>query len=155
MNRLLKAQAQLANKPFGKKIFSYVVAKAAPFFLTIRPSIEELRPNYMRTSMKIRRKVHNHLKGVHATAICTLCEFAAGVCMEASVPKHRRWIPIGMNIAYIKLGRTDLVATCDLGEVNWDEVEKVDCPVVVKDMNDVTIVEATIEMKVSDKPNKN
>ena len=154
MNRVLKLQSQLANKPFGKKIFSYLLARVAPYALTIRPQVEELRTNYIQTSMRNRRKVQNHLKGVYATAICTLCEFSAGVCMEASTPKHKRWIPVHMKVDYLKLGKTDLTATCDLGTVNWEEIDKVDCEVVVKDKNENIIVKATIEMKVSDKKRK-
>lgn len=125
MNRILKLQKQLHNKPFGNKIFSYLLARAAPYALTIQPKVEELRPYYMRTTMKNRRKVQNHLKGVYATAICTLCEFTAGICMETSVPSHKRWIPTGMNISYLKLGKTMLEAVCDLGTIEWEQDKEV------------------------------
>jgi len=154
MNRILKIQSKIANKPFGKKLFSYLIARVAPYSLTISPFIEELRPNYMQTSMKNRRKVQNHLKGVFATAICTLCEFTAGICMEASIPKDKRWIPVGMNISYLKMGKTKLTAVCDLGDIDWNNITSYNCVINVTDANGQKISEAIIEMKISDKKPK-
>lgn len=152
MNRLLKLQAKLENKPFGKKLFSYFVARAAPYFLTIKPQVIELRENYMKVSMKKRKAVHNHIKTVHAIACCNLCEFAAGVCMEASIPKHRRWIPVGMEVSYVKKAGTDLTAEVDLSSTDWENCSEVRCDVKVKDTNGEVVVAAMITMKVSDKP---
>ena len=152
MNRVLKLQEKFHRFPFGKQLFSMAAARMAPYFTTIKPSVEELRPNYMKTSMRKRRAVHNHLKTVHAIAMCNLCEFTAGICMEASIPKHRRWIPMGMEVAYLKKAKTDLTAICDLSTVKWESCDKVDCDVSVKDTNGMEVMTALITMKVSDKP---
>ena len=154
MNRVLKLQKQLISKPFGKKLFSYTLAKFAPYFLTIKPQVVTLRPNYMEASMRKRRSVHNHLKTVHAIAMCNLCEFTAGILMETSIPKHRRWIPVGMQVKYLKKAETDLTGTCDLSDVDWETTEEVDCFVSVKDTNGVEVMCANIQMKVSDKKKK-
>lgn len=130
------------------------VARMAPYFTTIKPLIEEIRPNYIKVSMRKRRAVHNHLKTVHAIAMCNLCEFAGGICMEASIPKHRRWIPVGMTVSYLAKAKTDLYAICDLGQPNWDTIEKQMCEVSVRDRSDAEVMKAIIEMKVSDKPLK-
>lgn len=154
MNRILKLQQKVLKFPFGRRIFSKIVAGYAPYFRTIDPTIEELRPNYMRASMRKTSAVHNHLKTVHAIACCNLCEFAAGICMEASIPKHRRWIPIGMQVQYLKKAGTNLTAEVDLSGTEWDTVEVVPCKVDVKDTNGVVVVSAVIDMKVSDKKKK-
>lgn len=150
-NRILALYNKLENKPFGKKIFSCTVARMAPYFTTIKPLVEEIRPNYIKVSMKKRRAVHNHIKTVHAIASCNLCEFAAGLCMEASIPEHRRWIPVGMEVQYLKKAKTDLIATCDLSHVNWQDCDHTLCEVSVRDTYDIEVVTATIKMKVSDK----
>ncbi len=151
MNRVLQLQTKLKAKPFGMAIFSRILARMAPYFKTIKPRVIELRPNYMKASMQKRRAVHNHLKTVHAIASCNLCEFTAGICMEASIPKHRRWIPVGMEVAYLKKANTDLTAVCDLSDVNWDTCDHVKCDVSVKDTEGIEVVKAVITMKVSDK----
>jgi len=150
-NRVLALKSKTEKWPFGKKIFSRIVAGMAPYFKTIKPLIEEVKPNYIKVSMPKRRAVHNHLKTVHAIAMCNLCEFAGGVCMEASIPPHRRWIPVGMEVAYIKKAETDLLATCDLGHPDWDNIDHQICHVSVTDKNGVEVMTADIKMKVSDR----
>lgn len=151
MNRVLKLQAKLSKYPMGRWLFSSAVARMAPYFTTIKPSIEELKHNYIRVSMKKRRKVHNHIKTVHAIAMCNLCEFAAGICMEASIPKHRRWIPAEMKVAYLKKAKTNLTAECDLSFVDWENCGEVLCPVDVKDLDGNVVMTAEIMMKVGDR----
>lgn len=154
MNRILKLQDQLKGIPFGNSIFSGILARFAPYFTTIKPKVVELRPNYMKASMKKRRAVHNHLKTVHAIAMCNLCEFTGGILMEASIPKHRRWIPVAMTVNYVAKAKTDLTATCDLSHIEWDTCKEVICNVSVRDTSDVEVMNAAITMKVSDKPKK-
>lgn len=154
MNRILKIQERLLKFPFGRRIFSYVVASNAPYFHSIKPRIIELKHNYLKASMPKRRAVHNHLKTVHAIAMCNLCEFVGGICMEVSIPKHRRWIPVGMTVAYLKKATTDLTAECDLSEVDWDHCTEVHCMIEVKDNTGLVVMTADITMKVSNKKKK-
>lgn len=105
----------------------------------------------MATSIRKTRKVENHIKTVHAIAMCNLCEFTAGICMETSIPKHRRWIPIGMQVSYLKKAKTNLRATCDLEKVEWNNCSEVDCFVSVKDTAGIEVMTANIQMKVSAK----
>lgn len=151
MNRLLSLQEKIINKPFGKKIFSVLVARSAPYFTTIKPHIHELKHNYIKVSMPKRKAVQNHIKTVHAIAMCNLCEFAAGVCMEASIPKHRRWIPVGMEVSYLKKATTDLTTSCNLDFVDWENCDEVPCEISIRDQNDQEVAKAVIRMKVSDK----
>lgn len=108
----------------------------------------------MKAGMKKRRAVHNHLKTVHAIAMCNLCEFTGGILMETSVPKNRRWIPVAMTVNYVAKAKTDLTATCDLSHINWDSCDEVICNVSVRDTTDMEVMNAAITMKVSDKPKR-
>jgi acyl-coenzyme A thioesterase PaaI-like protein len=153
-NRIINLQEKLKKVPFGNWIFSSFLARFAPYFTTIKPRVVELRPNYMKASMKKRRAVHNHLKTVHAIAMCNLCEFTGGILMEASIPNHRRWIPIGMTVNYVAKAKTDLTASCDLSHIDWNTCEEVICNVSVRDTNNVEVMNAAITMKVSDKPKR-
>jgi len=130
-----------------------MVARKAPFFKTIRPQIEELRPNFIKVSMKKRKAILNHIQTVHAIAMCNICEYAMGICAEVSIPNHRRWIPMGMEVAYLKKATTNLTATCDLSKVDWTPSE-VPCFVSVKNIKGVEVMTATITLKITDKPAK-
>ena len=154
MNRLLALQKKVQNLPFGQSIFSYLVARNAPYFLSIKPKIVDLKPHFCEVKMKKRRKVENHIKTVHAIAMCNLCEMAGGLCIEATIPKEYRWIPAGMEVAYLKKATTDLVGTCTLPEIDWANRKEVICFVSVKDDKNVEVMTANIRMKVSPKKKK-
>ena len=61
-------------------------SKRAPYFGTIRPSFLDLQPKLCRVAMKKRRAVENHIGTVHALAMGNLCELAAGMCTEVTIP---------------------------------------------------------------------
>lgn len=153
MNPVIRSYNKIKEYPFGKAIFSYMVSRRAPYFKGIRPRIEELRPNFIKVNMRKRKAIHNHIQTVHAIAMCNLCEYAMGICAEASIPKHRRWIPMGMEVAYLKKATTNLTATCDLSDADWSQSD-VPCFVSVKDTKGVEVMTATIKLRVTDKPPK-
>lgn len=149
MHPILSVQQKIQNLPFGQSIFSFLVARKAPYFLSIRPKILELKPNFCKVKMHKRRKVENHIKTVHAIAMCNLCEMAGGMCIEVSIPPKYRWIPAGMEVKYVKKAETDLIATCQLGEIDWANTQMVDCFVSVKNTDEIEVMNAIIHMKVS------
>ena len=91
-NYLLKLYQRTARLPKGKVLFSRLFARQAPYFGTVRPLVEELRPDYCRVTFKKRKAVQNHIGTVHVIAICNALEAAMGAMAEASIPKHLRWI---------------------------------------------------------------
>lgn len=151
---LLTTYRRLAALPGGKRLFSAAVSRKAPYFATIKPVIEDLREGHIEVSMVKRRSVQNHIGTVHAIACCNLCEVAAGTLIEATLPRHLRWIPKGMTVRYLKKAETDLTASIDIDMAAMSAVGDVIMPVQVKDSRGVVVVEADINMYVSHKPNK-
>ncbi|MBL8645155.1 MAG: DUF4442 domain-containing protein [Rhodospirillaceae bacterium] len=113
---VLNLWTRLSALPCGKWLFSKLVCFKAPYFASISPRMDELKPGSCVVSLKKRRRVHNHIGTVHAIAICNLAEFAAGTMTEATVPPTHRWIPKGMTVEYLKKAPTDLrgVASIDM-----------------------------------------
>src|SRR5882672_386959 len=97
----LRAWARLQSSAFGRWMFGRTVARRAPYFGTIKPKFLDLQPKLCRVSMRKRRAVENHLGTVHALAMGNLCELAAGMCTEVTIPVGMRWIPRGMTIEYL------------------------------------------------------
>jgi len=97
--------------PLGRWVFTWLICLRAPYFGSISPMFRHLEPGRAVVSMRKRRKVANHIGTVHALAMGNLCELAAGLVMEASLPKAMRWIPRGMEIAYLARAETDVTAT--------------------------------------------
>lgn len=152
-NYLLNMYGKAIKLPLGKKIFSAVFSRKAPYFGTINPLITELRPNFCELRFAKRRAVENHIGTVHVIAICNGLEMAMGAVAEASIPKHLRWIPKGMDVRYTAKATTDIRITAEANPEDW---KPGDLPVTVKAFRDdgTVVVEGTIMLYVSEKPTK-
>ena len=149
MNAALAAWRKLEAKPLGKALFSRFVCLKAPYFGTISPRFEELRPGYARVSMRKRRAVTNHIGTVHAIAMCNLAELAAGTMTEVSIPESMRWLPKGMTVEYLKKSTGGIHAVATLPDVAEGAGREVPATVEMKDDTGEVVCRATITMWVS------
>lgn len=103
-------------------------------------------------SLRKRRRVQNHIGTVHALAMGNLCELAAGMVTEVSLPGSMRWLPRGMTIEYLRKAESDVTATARLAKTEWSgAAENVAVPVSVVDTTGTEVVRAVITMYVSPK----
>jgi acyl-coenzyme A thioesterase PaaI-like protein len=149
---------KLEKLPFGKLIFSYAFSFNAPYFYTIRPVVHELESGFTKVSMNQRWGVQNHIKTVHAIAVCNLCEMAMGLVTESTIPHHLRWLPRGMEIDYLKKATGRLTATSEIDPATFFTLEKypgeVRVPIVVKNDAGDVVTKADIKLWISLKPTK-
>ena len=139
----------LSGLPLGRWLFTRLICFRAPYFSNIRPLFQELKPGLARVSMPKRRAVQNHIGTVHALAMGNLCELAAGLVTEASLPASVRWIPRVMTIEYLQKAETALEATATVEVRDWPGPSDVPVSVSVMDTGGVEVVRATITMYVS------
>ena len=99
--------------------------------------------------MKKRRSVQNHIGGVHALAMGNLCELAAGMMTEVTMPRNMRWIPRGMTIQYLRQARSDVSAEARLELREYNQKEDVVVDVEVMDREGTRVVRAEITMYIS------
>ncbi|MFC1857226.1 hotdog fold domain-containing protein [Thermodesulfobacteriota bacterium] len=149
MNQLLRLYQICEKFPFGKIIFSELICFKAPYFASIKPRFIQLRPGYCEVLLKKRRAVTNHLKSVHAIAMCNVSELTAGSMLEASIPKKLRWIPKGMTVSYLKMAKTDLKATCEISTDTLTTPHELPMTVHVTDTQGVEVFRAVINMYIS------
>ncbi|RTE87746.1 MULTISPECIES: hotdog fold domain-containing protein [Gammaproteobacteria] len=150
-NYLLRMRNKCLALPFGKYIFSKLFASKAPYFKTIKPVIEQMRPGYCELTFKKRKPVLNHIGTVHAIALCNGLEMAMGAMAESSIPKHLRWIPKGMNINYTAKANSDITVVAELPNDAWQEGD-VAVPVYAKREDGTKVIEGEIILYVSAKP---
>ena len=148
-SRTLSLYERLARRPLGKWLFAEIVCLNAPYFATIEPRFQELRPGFCQVSMRKRRGVLNHIRTVHALAIGNLCELAAGMMMEATLPQELRWIPRGMTIEYLQKAKTNVTAIARLDKTGWSDGENIGVPVTAFDTDGKEVTRAVITMYVS------
>lgn len=149
-NFVLKSWARANKIPGGTWLMSKIVARQAPYFSTVNPQILELRENYCKIKIKKRRAVENHIGTVHVIAICNQLEMAMGVLAEASIPKHLRWIPKGMEVNYTAKANSDITGIA-IVDTPW---QPGDLYVAIKalDDNETVVVEGRIKLWISEKP---
>ena len=140
---------KLKDKSMGKGLFARAVCWKAPYFGTIAPRFEELKPGYARVGMRKRRAVENHIGTVHAIAACNLAELGAGTMMEASLPASMRLLPKGMNVQYLKTCKTDLIAECTTSDIADGPARDVVVCVDMRDTHGNLVVHADINTYVS------
>jgi hypothetical protein len=143
----------LQRIPFGKRIFTRALCFKAPYFGSVHPLIQELRPGSCRVTAPNRRGVRNHLGSYHAIASCNMAELAAGMMTDATVPRTHRWIPVGMTVEYKAKATTAVtsIAQLDVLPDIGDDPFDLTVPVDVLDASGATFVSAAITMRISKK----
>lgn len=82
--------------------------------------------------------------------MCNLAELCGGLAIDSCIPKHLRWIPVGMSVKYLKKAKTDLNCSVVVDTSLLQEGEN-DVLVDIKDANQETVFTAKIQMLVSKK----
>ena len=103
----------------GRGAFSLAFGLKAPYFLTIQPTLIELRPNHAAVRIRKWWGVQNHIGTVHVIAVANGLEMAMGALAEATIPAHLRWIPKGMELEYLALADSTITATADTDPADW------------------------------------
>lgn len=109
--KVLDTWKALADKPFGKQLFSRMVGLMAPYTGTISPLVLELAPGHARVQIRDRWSLRNHLRSVHAIALMNLGEATTGLAVMSLVPSGGRGIPRELAMEYIKKARGTI--TCE------------------------------------------
>jgi acyl-coenzyme A thioesterase PaaI-like protein len=153
MSQVLDLYNGLTRLPQGKRLFSVLFSRKAPYFATVRPRFTELRPNHAELVVRKRRGVHNHIKTVHVIAICNGLEAAMGALAEATVPATKRWIPKGMEVSYTAKATSDITCIAETDPEQWTG-EDPDVPVRVRGVraDGTVVVEGVIRLWVTEKP---
>lgn len=108
--RLITMWNRYGGSSLGRKIFSYVLGRIAPYSGSIKAEVLSLTPGSVQVVLKDRHSVRNHLNSVHAIALANLGELASGLAMISAIPDNTRAIVVNLDIEYIKKARGRLIA---------------------------------------------
>ena len=155
MTAVLDLWKKTSALPLGSRAFSLAFSRKAPYFASIRPRFTVIEPNHVELVIRKRRRVHNHLGTVHAIALCNGLEAAMGALAESTIPRERRWIPKGMEVAYTAKATTDITCIAETDPAQWTaEVgEGYDLPVRVRGVrtDGTVVVEGEIRLWVTER----
>lgn len=116
--------AKAPSKALGRGVFSVLASLKAPYFVTVQPRVQELRPGLCRVRVAKWWLLQNHIKTFHAIAACNTAEFAMGMLTEASLPATHRWLPMGMRTEYVKKTTGGLTATATADFPEFSQITK-------------------------------
>jgi acyl-coenzyme A thioesterase PaaI-like protein len=152
MPSVLELWNRLSPLPQGKRLFSVAFSQKAPYFATIRPRFTVVEPNHAELVIPKRRGVQNHIGTVHAIALCNGLEAAMGVLAESTIPRDKRWIPKGMEVAYTAKATSDITCIAETDPEQWSGDEP-DLPVRVRGVREdgTVVVEGEIRLWVTPK----
>jgi acyl-coenzyme A thioesterase PaaI-like protein len=125
---------RLKSVPGGRRLYSRLLGRTAPYSGSINARVLELKPGYAKVELRDRPSVRNHLDCVHAIALANLAELCGNVGIAYSLPSDARFIVAGLTIEYVKKARGTIVAESRPPLVLGNERREV--PVEVEMRND-------------------
>jgi len=150
--RMQRALRRLMRVPGHNFLFRIGLALAAPYSANIRPRLIHAAPGHLELGMCKRRAVTNHMRTLHAAALANLMELCGSMAVQLAIPPTARWIPAGLDIRYLRKGRTDVRAVCSFTPPNWRIDQDWPVTIQVLDATDALIAEAVLHMRVGPKP---
>lgn len=134
---------RLQGLPGGRRAFSVLLGRLAPYTGTIAPRVRELRVGYARVEMRDRRGVRNHLNSVHAIALMNLAEVTSGLALTYSLPGDARAILTGLSMEYLKKARGTLTAEADIRVPETSERSEYELASTIRDAGGEVVARAT------------
>lgn len=142
---------RLSPLPGGKRVFSKLVGRTAPYTGTIRARVVHLEEGRSRVQMKDRPGLRNHLSSVHAVALANLAEMVGNLALVYSMPDDARFIVAGMEFDYVKKARGTIEGRCECPVPPDNTRREYLVPVTLHDPTGEVVVKATLRTLVGPK----
>eukprot|EP00759_Apiculatamorpha_spiralis_P034775 PhF_6_TR35783/c0_g1_i4/m.52004 len=139
-NRLSKSVARFDSLPgvFKSTAMSYAFGYFVPFAGTAGVKFVQLNQKQCIVSIPNKRKVQNHIQGVHACGMALVAETATGFVFGMSVPDTHLPLCKHLNVNFVRRSQGMLTAEATLSDEQIKEILSKDkgeviVPVVVRD----------------------
>ena len=115
-NQLAKRVASMKKVPAGLQswLISKLLGSVVPLVGTAGLRFEEITSERVVVSIRNRRPVQNHIKGVHAAAMALLAETATGFCVGMNLPDDKLPLIKTMKVDYLKRSVGNMKAVAQL-----------------------------------------
>ncbi len=150
-NRLSKTAQKLQNLPEFMRSFAMSKAFGSVIKYAGHSGVrfEKLSNNECIVSIKNKKKVQNHIGGIHAAAMALLAETATGFVFGMNVPDSKLPVIKKMDIDYVKRSTGDMRAVATLTDeqiqkIQTEEKGEVTVPVIITDEANVEPIKASM-----------
>jgi len=112
-NLILKAE----HSSFYRWLLNMVLARSIPFNAPHCFRVIKIKQGSAEIMLPYRRRNLNHVKGIHACALATLCEFTTGLTLISTISENEyRIILKSIRVDYHFQARMDVIASFSLNE---------------------------------------
>lgn len=139
-NQLARTVACLQVLPAGLRpwAISRLLGRAVPLVGTAGLRFEQITPQQVAVSVANRRKVQNHIRGVHAAGMVLLAETATGFCVGMNVPDDKLPLIKSMTVDFQRRAVGGMTAVASLRPeqvalMHAQDKGEVTVPVVITD----------------------
>ena len=115
-NQMSRLVGKLSSLPAGMQQWAqtFLLGKVVPFLGTAGMQFEQVTPQRVVVSVANKRKVQNHIKGIHAAAMALLAETATGFVVGMNLPDDKLPLLKSMKINYVRRSSGDMRAVAEL-----------------------------------------
>ena len=101
MNKLNTLVEKAKHSQFYLWVLNYFLLKTVPFNKSHKIKVESIREDELTICAANKRYNQNHIKGIHACLLATLCEYASGLSLLLHLsPKEYRIILKSIHMTY-------------------------------------------------------
>lgn len=150
-NVVREAWNRLRSIPGGKRLFTGLIGRLAPYTGTMGAVVQDLGDGYSQVTLADRRAVRNHLSCVHAVALANLVELTGNLALAYSLPDDARFIVSGMSLDYVKKARGTITGECRIPPIESSVKQEYEVPVVLRDPTGDVVVHGTLKTLVGPK----
>lgn len=115
-NQLARQLARFSGLPDAIRpgLVSFLLGNIVPMVGAARLHFEEVSSQRVVVRIRNRRRVQNHIKGVHAAAMALLAETATGFCVGMNLPDDKLPLIKTLKVDYLKRAQGDMKAVAQL-----------------------------------------
>lgn len=150
-NALQKQLSKLDGLPESLRpgVISFLLGQVVPMVGAAGLKFDEVTTERVAVSLKSRRRVQNHIKGVHAAAMALLAETATGFCVGMNLPDDKLPLIKSMHIDYLKRAQGSMRAVASLSEAQRQQIRTLEkgevcVPVTITDDSGQSPIEASM-----------
>ncbi|MGP8217042.1 MAG: DUF4442 domain-containing protein [Bacteroidia bacterium] len=116
MNKLSSLLQKAKTSSFYLWLLNVILLRTVPFNKPHRLKITSLANDEITITALNRRYNHNHIKGIHACLLATLCEYVSGLCLTLHLPANEyRIILKNIHMTYHYQAKMDVSVKFKLG----------------------------------------
>jgi acyl-coenzyme A thioesterase PaaI-like protein len=132
------AKFQFLPVPLRSTVLTGIFGRVVPYVGTSGLRYEELSQERVVVSVRNRRAIQNHIKGVHAAGMALLAETATGFVVGMNLPDDKLLLIKSLKVEYLKRTEGDMRAVATLSPEQIEIVRttpkgEVTVPVMVTD----------------------